>query len=304
MKPFKNSLIEHCRLPISQAIRIVQKKRRGINEKFKQLCNCPFTISEWYGRMGNNVQQISMGIMYAKIKRERFISPHHELIKKICFNFPAYLLVSPKRKSRFYSFIGTEATPDVPLEYEYIKKHIYETVQEYIKPNLKVPKLEPLGDDYLVIHLRGGDLFIPDQTHCDYVQNPLSFYLELIPKFKKTLIVAEPGEKNPVLEILKANHPVIIQSTSVAEDFATLMRATHLATSGVGTFAIAAAMCSSNLQNFYCSDRYLKEHLNPEMLGQKIKIQTTSLPEYIKPGEWNLSHQMLEKLIQYKIQAS
>jgi hypothetical protein len=301
MKPFKNSYIERYRLPISQALRIVQQKKRNFNENLKQLCNCPFTISEWYGRVGNNVQQISLGIMYAKKNRGRFISPDHELIKQIFFNFPAYLTAFPKRRSRFYTFIGTEATPDVPLEYEYIKNHIYETVQEYIKPNLKVSKLEPLGNDFLVIHLRGGDIFIPDQTHRDYVQNPLSFYLELIPKFKKTLIVAEPGERNPVLDVLKANYPVIIQSTSVAEDFATLMRATHLATSGVGTFAIAAAMCSTNLQNFYCSDQYLREHLNPEMLGQKIKIQTTLLPEYIKPGEWNLSQQMIEKLMTYKI---
>jgi len=95
-------LIEHCRLPISQAIRIVQKKRRGINEKFKQLCNCPFTISEWYGRMGNNMQQIALGIMYASQHGYCFISTEHELIKSIAYDCPHFFDLMAKRKNRFF----------------------------------------------------------------------------------------------------------------------------------------------------------------------------------------------------------
>jgi hypothetical protein len=60
-------------------------------------------------------------------------------------------------------------------------------------------------------------------------------------------------------------------------------------------------MCSSNLKNFYCSDQYLTEHLNPEMLRGDINVHITSLPEYIKLGEWDLSEQMMENLLHYQI---
>lgn len=301
MKLLNKLFFENKRKSISQTLKKIHKEKRNLIEKTKIHFKCPFTISDWYGRTGNNIQQIAIGIISSKLNGERFISPNHKLIKKIYFNFPNYLLISPKRKNRFYSFIGSEEIPDVQIEYEFLKNHIHETIQKYVRPSLKIKNLEPLNDDYLVIHLRGGDIFVPDQTHCDYIQNPLSFYHELIPKFKKTLIVSEPGNRNPILEILKTNYPVTIQSSSVAEDFATLMRATNLATSGVGTFAIAAAMCSSNLKNFYCSDQYLTEHLNPEMLRGDISVHITSLPEYIKLGEWDLSEQMMEKLLRYQI---
>ena len=44
------------------------------------------------------------------------------------------------------------------------------------------------------------------------------------------------------------------------------MSAKNLALSGVGTFAMAAALCSSNIENLFTTDLLLTEHLNYTML--------------------------------------
>ena len=50
---------------------------------------------------------------------------------------------------------------------------------------------------------------------------------------------------------------VKIQSSTVADDFATLMSAKNVALSGVGTFAMAAALCSTQIKNLYTTDLLL-----------------------------------------------
>ena len=59
---------------------------------------------------------------------------------------------------------------------------------------------------------------------------------------------------------------VKIQSSTVADDFATLMSAKNVALSGVGTFAMAAALCSTQIKNLYTTDLLLTEHLNYTMM--------------------------------------
>ena len=41
------------------------------------------TVSHWYGRFGNNIQQICNGIIYSSINGDGFFSPHHDLIEQI-----------------------------------------------------------------------------------------------------------------------------------------------------------------------------------------------------------------------------
>jgi len=93
---------------------------------------------------------------------------------------------------------------------------------------------------------------------------------------------------------------VTIQSSSVAKDFATLMAAKNIATSGVGTFAVAAALCSKNLKNFYFSDRYMTEHLNPDML-RGVFMHRIALPGYLEVGGWSNSRETKEAMLQYQL---
>ena len=108
------------------------------------------------------------------------------------------------------------------------------------------------------MHLRSGDnyhrIFDPPTN---YIPNPLIFYLNLIESFDKCILITEPDRENPIVHELAKIDKVQIQSSTVAEDFATLMNAENVALSGVGTFAMAAALCSSTIKNLYTTDLLL-----------------------------------------------
>jgi hypothetical protein len=61
---------------------------------------------------------------------------------------------------------------------------------------------------------------------------------------------------------------------------------------------MSAALMSQKLKNFYHSDIYLNEHLNPEMLnGKEINIHSYKILDYLKPGEFVKSENNLKKLL-------
>ena len=86
----------------------------------------------------------------------------------------------------------------------------------------------------------------------------------------------------------------------MCKDFSTLMRSKNIATSGTGTFAVAAALCSSNIENFYCSNLYLDEHLNPEMvMSSEIKVHMMELDNYIQYKTWKNDKEHRKFILEY-----
>jgi hypothetical protein len=207
-----------------------------------------------------------------------------------------------KNRFFFYGQGPNKHVHDVKLHYGYICRNIRRVAKEYMVPKLKIRVRDTLPSDTLVIHLRGGDVFRGgDKAILNYVQNPLSFYENLIIKFRKTIVVTEPGNKNPIAEALARNSSVIIQSSTIEEDFGLLLSAQNIASSGVGTFAVAAAICSTRIKNFYCSDAYLTEHLNPEMLGD-INVHCTVLGDnYVKIGSWSGGDEVVQLMLNHRI---
>ena len=84
----------------------------------------------------------------------------------------------------------------------------------------------------------------------DYYQNPLIYYLDIIKKFESVIVVTLK-KKIILIEHLANIENVKIQSSSLENDFNTIFNAVNLATSGVGTFPIAAALMSENLKKIY-----------------------------------------------------
>ena len=61
---------------------------------------------------------------------------------------------------------------------------------------------------------------------------------------------------------------------------------------------MTAALLSQKLTNFYHSDIYLNEHLNPEMLNNnEVNINSYKILDYLKPGEFVKSEINLKKLL-------
>jgi hypothetical protein len=206
-------------------------------------------------------------------------------------------------RNRFYYYHEPDGFPsDIELDYPHSLKNIRRIAHKHIFPNLKLKAVVPLPDDVLVIHLMCGDIFETTKAIQDnYIQNPLSYYTGLIEKFERTIVVTEPGMKNPLVAILRDLGAVTIQSSTVEDDFSVLLSARNLASSGVGTFAVAAALCSQNIIRFFHSDVYGTGHLNPEMLHG---IETYCIPlgeNYIKPGEWIPNERTFEIMQNYQV---
>ena len=257
-------------------------------------------LSHWYGRLGNNIQQCAVGTMLAQESDDTFESLDHEIIEKYEASFG--------RSTREVSnkcFYWEGPYCEVPLSSEFISSSMRKVCKEYVYPHLKVPRVD-IPDDTIVIHIRSGDVFDKGVTNPDqYVPNPLTYYMQLIQSFTSTLVVTEDDEYNPVVEELKTYPFVTVQSLTVAEDFATMLSAKNLASSGVGTFAVAAALCSQNIENFYCTDVHITEHLNYHMLvDTDVKVHVLELPNYLKPGEWKNTDEQRELLLSYKASVS
>ena len=163
-----------------------------------------------------------------------------------------------------------------------------------IKANISFLSNNIPKENELIIHVRSGDIFTNFKK--DYYQNPLIYYLDIIKKFESVIVVTSEEKNNPVIEHLANIENVKIQSSSLENDFNTIFNAVNLATSGVGTFPIAAALMSENLKNLYYTNLYLKEHLNPKMIkNPKINHYEFHIEEDYKK-QYSKNYE-LEKLI-------
>ncbi len=228
-----------------------------------------YSISYYFSRFGNNLQQIGIGILYSIRNKGNFYSNESEFIKE--FNVISNPIIKYfsifKKHYRFFYFLEKQDFPKRKLDEQYVKKNIQKIFKEEISPNIKFLNEKNIDEDTLVIHIRSGDIFtLPVKN---YFQNPINFYIQIASKYKKVLVVTSEDMLNPVCEELKKINNIEFQSSSFENDFNTLYSAKNLATSGVGTFPIAAALLSTKLENFYYTDLYLPEHLNPEMVTHK-----------------------------------
>ena len=195
----------------------------------------PIKISKWYGRLGNNIQQCAVGIMIAKQRNDTFQNLKHDIIKPIYLDFRK---VKNKNFGKvylndFFYWNGYIRCPNISSYKVYTE--IQKICQKYILPRLDIPKIT-LSKETLVIHIRSGDVFAEGMDFYNFIPNPYGYYLKLINFYEKVLIVTEKDKRNPILNRLKNNPKVNIQSKSVKEDFAVLLGAKNLATSGISTF--------------------------------------------------------------------
>jgi hypothetical protein len=249
------------------------------------------TISSWYGRFGNNLQQISNAIYYCMENNINFYCPEHEHINSFEINFGE----DRDLHSDFYYFNSKYLSTCIV---EQMNCHRSKLLQDYVVPHFKVNYNPNINTNTLVIHIRQGDIFSAF-PHADYVQNPLWYFRQIIETYDDVLIVTEGNSLSRIVAELTKDPKVRLQSGSVMEDFYTIMNASNVVTSGVGTFAMSAVLCSVSIKNFYCTDLYLTNHLNPEML-KGPNIFRTELKEYIKIGQWKNTLEQREFMLNYK----
>ena len=269
-----------------------------------------FSVSHWSGRLGNNIQQVANCVMAAESRAVPF---DQKLPHDIIDQFALYLGEHEMNANgRFYCWEPLvhcekgcyEGGNEIGMPKEYVYKHMSRVCKTYVAPHLKLPQKEVIGDDTIVMHLRSGDnyhrIFDPPTN---YIPNPLIFYLKLIQSFEKCILITEEDRENPIVHELAKIDKVQIQSSTVADDFATLMNAKNVALSGVGTFAMAAALCSKHIENLYTTDLLLTEHLNYTMLiDTDVNVHVMELENYLSvfPCSWRNTEEQRKFILEYR----
>jgi hypothetical protein len=258
-------------------------------------------IPRWFGRLGNNIQQISNGIYYCRKNGIRFTSPDHPLIHPIDIDFGSNeFKIKDSSHNWFYFYEGPDADFQVDVaELNFQRKKICE---EYILPKLKINHADleqPLDHYSLVAHIRSGDVY-SYSSHPAYVQNPLKFYLDLYESFNGKVIFVTEDDNSIITKALRASN-IQVNVLDVEQSLTLMLRAKAVATSGVGTFALSAVFCSKNINRIYCTNLWLPNALNPQMLKEHLDVYSADIDDnkYIKVGEWKHSSEALNKVISY-----
>ena len=268
-----------------------------------------YSISNWSGRLGNNIQQVANCIMAAEKNNTDFTQVlDHDIISKFYVNFGSNIKYETGRFYTWEALVNCEqGCYEGSNETGVGVEHIYRNMRRVCKriaPNLNLPKKDPIGEDTIVMHLRSGDnyhrVFDPPTN---YIPNPLIFYLNLIDSFDKCILITEPDRNNPIVHELMKIDKVKIQSSTVEDDFATLMSAKNVALSGVGTFAMAAALCSTQIKNLYTTDLLLTEHLNYTMMYKTdVEVHEMKLENYLPvfPCSWKNTEEQRKFILDYR----
>ena len=81
------------------------------------------------------------------------------------------------------------------------------------------------------------------------------------------------------------------------------MSARNVALSGVGTFAMAAALCSTQIKNLYTTNLLLTEHLNYSMMyNTDVELQVMDLENYLPvfPCSWKNTEEQRKFILDYR----
>lgn len=250
-------------------------------------------ISNWLGRTSNNVLQIIRAINYGYVnKYNHIVFPNHNLLNKNEINIHIQSLNNKNIKNTFfYSKELNLQDPSPKLMKYYFNK--------YIQPILKLNFSKEIvnNDNYLYIHIRSGDCFTMN-AHKMYVPPPFSYYTKIIEdKVWNKIIVVYEDDKNLCVNLLKnKNYNNIEFHSSILENDLNILSKCQNLVVGFGTFGLLIYFLSNNIKNLYIPDYAYNEMPQGDW---DLNLNIINLPNYIKCGEWKLSNENLNKLINY-----
>ena len=212
-------------------------------------------IKRWFGRLGNNICQISNVI-------DICIYYKHNVI----FNVKHPLFNLKLIENYFSKYNNSEKVADLffyrhKLAYpvEIYKKNIEER-NKLLKEAFLIKDINPLSENDLVIHIRSGDIF-KKSPHAAYIPPPLSYYIKEInkKKYNKIIILCEDRINPVVNKLLELYKNAIHNINNLEEDIRFILGASNIVFS-VGTFIPALIQLTDNIKyitgfnSCYCSN--------------------------------------------------
>jgi len=257
------------------------------------------SIRYWFGGFGNNLIQISNLLLFAKFNNLKFNISKHELLDND-------KIQSLNTHNSYFSKSQTYA--DLNLENKKFKNYFSQNLRTIYYDEIfnlfSFYKDLNLQSDELVIHLRPMAIvsnhsfkFVDQKSK---IQNPLNYYLEVIPKYKKVTVVINNVLSNPILPFLINLPNVNIQSGTDTEDFNYILNAKSLMLSTSSSFAICAALSSRKLETIYYSDLNFENDFVKSI--ECSNIYRLNLLNYFKENDSYNLNQIYKKMLSEEVQ--
>ena len=258
-------------------------------------------ITNWYGRLGNNITQIVNAIIFANYFNINKINyPNHNIIKN------TQLILNNLNKNNItcnkcyhHTFFSRKKICKKFNLNEDIFENNKINIREIIKSIISFTEYEKLDitDKDLIIHIRSGDVY-SSNPHMGWIQPPLSFYENIINthKWDKIYLICE-DTKSPVIKpLLNKYKNIIFNLQSLKNDIHYIIKAKNICF-GMGSFVPALLLFNDNLNTIYYP-KYCYRYLI-DFISYKEKKEYELL-NYIKIGEWANTKKQKNIILKYK----
>lgn len=252
---------------------------------------CIYSITGYYGRLGNNVLQICSTFIDGYDKANKYVLSSHQ-------------------RFHFKNILNEEATickcDNLQLfNRELLKHYDLSRLKTCYKKHIDIKGDRVSNNIYDIgIHIRSGDIFQKiGKSHHKYLQPPLYFYEKIINEnISKKIVIVYESNHNPVINKLvdkyKDQANIIFQTSSIINDIHTLSNCRQLVVSN-GTFWLVPYFESNIIENIIIAD-YMKNNTWFNF-DTNTKYHEIALPNYINRREWNNTLEQREIMVKYNI---
>jgi len=226
---------------------------------------CNIKINEWFGRLGNNIIQVSTAIDMALFYKCTISFPNSPNYKGL-FNFD---IISDYFNKTVTYKKNEIITDDMNffgplLEDVVVSEENYKIKADLLKESFTIKDINKLDEDDVAIHIRSGDIFQSPSPVEFYAPPPVAYYAKQLNQnqYKKIIIVCEDNVNPAVNKLLELYPNATWNKNNLEEDIRLILGATNVISS-VGTFVTALLMLSDNIKSHYgkdCNNEELEEY--------------------------------------------
>jgi hypothetical protein len=251
-----------------------------------------------FGRIGNGIIQLKNVIQIALFYKYNIILPNHPFLNTTYITVNTEVTIEHEKIVDPSNFFYSSKIKDIDINL--FKLNIIESCN-IIRKIFIFKKETPLGDNDLLIHIRGEDIFSTSNVHPKYICPPLSFYVKIIESKKfDSIYLMSTDRLNPCVDKLITLYPKIkFKIQSLEDDIKLLLRFKNIIVS-VGTFIPSLLILSYAIEKIYIPS-YCSKDLFPKEIF-KEKTEYVDLSEYEKlMFPWKNTAEQRDIMINYKL---
>jgi hypothetical protein len=207
-------------------------------------------ISEWYGRLGNNITQLKNAISIGLYYKMNVVLPKHK------FFTSEFIKLTDEDNSKTYSapyyFLPTFEDFKIDKEAVY-STNIVKTMKIIQSIFLINPySIQPSLENELLIHIRSGDIMYGNKFDQYYTPPPFYYYKKIIDNNDyKTITLISEDIINPVINKLLSEYPDIkFKINNLHHDITLILKHKNIVFS-IGSFIESLTYVSENIRKLY-----------------------------------------------------